>query len=176
MMSGKKYPILLALTLSLAPYALRPPGAQAQSISAPAGAKTPKDLTVPVPEGELQTFETDFITLQGVLYDMNGRHPEAQSSIVDSEKKLATLTPEEWTMLANAYDRAALSQSGRIELIRLRRAIALPRRHPCREFGAMKGTRVFEIAGVVHATRRRRLAPSGYSPAGAGIAIREHRC
>jgi len=114
MRTGRKYPILLALTLFLAAYALRPASAQAQSRRAPPGAQTPKDyqaLMAPVPEDELERFETDFTTLVRALHDLNALHPDVQSSMIETEHQLAALTPEQWTVLANAYDRPTVSQS-----------------------------------------------------------------
>ena len=68
-------------------------------------------LRRPVPEDELQRFAADLTTLARALHDLNPDHPEVQSRMNDAEQKMGALTPEQLTMLANAYDRPALSQS-----------------------------------------------------------------
>jgi hypothetical protein len=68
-------------------------------------------LLRPVPEDELQRFAADLTTLARVLHDLNPNRPDVQSRMDDVEQKIAALTPEQLTMLANAYDRPTLSQS-----------------------------------------------------------------
>ena len=115
--------MLLALAVSLAAYAGRPASAQAQSkasqgIFLPPDRRSQQDaqavessLIAPVPADELQRFATDFTTLVRALHDLNALHPEVQSSMIETERKLATFTPEQWTVLANAWDRPALSNA-----------------------------------------------------------------
>jgi predicted DNA binding protein len=62
-------------------------------------------LRRPVPEDELQRFAADLTTLARALHDLNPDHPEVQSRMNDAEQKMGALTPEQLTMLANAYDR-----------------------------------------------------------------------
>jgi hypothetical protein len=127
MRTGRKYPILLALAVSLATYAgLTTTAARAQSRPSRASAgiylspdkrsaldvqATEKALQQPVSPDELQRFATDFTTLLRALHDLNALHPEVQSSLIEAQHKLATLTPEQWTVLANAYDRPTLSNA-----------------------------------------------------------------
>jgi len=73
-------------------------------------------LRMPVPEGELQTFAADLTTLARALHDLNPNRPDVQRSMIEVEQKIAALTPEELTALANAYDRPALS--GAVERLR----------------------------------------------------------
>jgi len=109
----RKYPILLALALSLATYASRPASAaQPQSRRPRQNAQTAADaLRTPVPEGDLQTFASDLSTLARALHDLNPNRPDVQNRMIQAEQAIGALTPEQLTMLANAYDRPALSQS-----------------------------------------------------------------
>jgi hypothetical protein len=77
MRTGRNYPILLALAVSLAAYAPRRASAQARSAQAPTAAQTLRDyetessaLKAPVSEEELQKFATDLITLVRALHDV----------------------------------------------------------------------------------------------------------
>jgi hypothetical protein len=120
MTTERKCPILLALTVSLASYAGLPAGAQApsnpsQRIHLAPGSLSQDSETVlnalraPVPANELKKFAGDFTTLVHELHDLNSLHPEVQGSMIETQRKLAALTPAQWTALANAWDRTALS-------------------------------------------------------------------
>jgi hypothetical protein len=110
---GKKYSILLALAVFLATSA-RPPAsaAQLQSRRSPQIAQpAPDNLRSVPPEGDLQAFAADLTTLARAIHDLNPNRPDVQNRMVEVEQKIAALTPEELSMLANAYDRPALSEA-----------------------------------------------------------------
>ena len=101
MKTASKCFILLALTVSLGMVFARP-----------ASAQLPPQLQAlrqPVPENELQRFSSDMTSLMRVLYSVNASHPEVQSSMAKAGRDFANLTPEELTVMANAYDRTAVS-------------------------------------------------------------------
>jgi hypothetical protein len=50
-------------------------------------------------------------TLVRALHDLNPNRPDVQSRMIQAEQEIGALTPEQLTMLANAYDRPTLSQS-----------------------------------------------------------------
>jgi hypothetical protein len=89
--------------------------AQTQSKNTPADAATLAAtldfLKTPVPENELQSFSSDLLSLVRKLHDLNSAHPEIQLSMIQTELKISTLTPEQLTMLANAFNRPALSKA-----------------------------------------------------------------
>ena len=109
---GTKYPILIALAICAAMYGASPASAQAQSRqSRPMTQQETADaLRVPVPEDEMQRFQSDLGTLLHALYDLDASRPDTQKQMLNIEQKLTTLTPDQWTALANAYDRPSLSQ------------------------------------------------------------------
>jgi hypothetical protein len=110
---GRKYSILLALALFLAIFAEFPAGAaQLQSRQSPQIAPAASgDLRAPVPPSDLQAFVTDLSTLVRALHDLNPNRPDVQSRMLQVEQELGALTPEQLTVLANSYDRPALSQA-----------------------------------------------------------------
>ena len=101
MKTGNKGAILLALAVSLGMFGARPASAQMESPL----------VTLQRPVPDLQQFSSDMTTLTRELYYMSANHPEVQSRAAELEQKLASLTPEELTILANAYDHPALSQA-----------------------------------------------------------------
>lgn len=103
MKTGNKGAILVALAVSLGLFGARPAIAQTESPLV--------TLQRPVPEGDLQQFSSDMTTLTRVLSHLSANRPEVQSRAAELEQKLASLTPEQLTILANAYDRPALSQA-----------------------------------------------------------------
>lgn len=111
MMIGTRYAILVALTVCVATYAFRPASAYAQSASSRqmTQQETAARLRTPVPASEMRTFQSDLGTLVQSLYELNASRPDVQRNMVGIMQKLTTLTPEQWTGLANAYDRKSLS-------------------------------------------------------------------
>jgi hypothetical protein len=110
---GRKYSILLALALFLATSA-RPPAsaAQLQSRRSPQIAQpAPDNLRSHVPEAGLQAFAADLTTLARAIHDLNPNRPDVQNRMLEVEQGIAALTPEQLTMLANTYDRPALSRA-----------------------------------------------------------------
>jgi len=100
MNTRNKGAILLALAVSLGMFGARPASAQMESPL----------VTLQRPVPDLQQFSSDMTTLTRELYYMSANHPEVQSRAAELEQKLASLTPDELTILANAYDRPALSR------------------------------------------------------------------
>lgn len=115
---GTKYPILMALAACVVTYAFRPASAQAQSADprSMTQEETAARLRTPVPASEMRQFQSDLGGLVQSLYQLNASHPDAQRSMVAIMQKLTTLTPDQWTALANAYDRKSLSDG--VALIR----------------------------------------------------------
>lgn len=108
---GTKYPILMALAVCVATYASGPVSAQAQSVPSRQMTRqeTADALRKPVPANEMSKFQSDLGSLVQSLYELNAARPDVQRNMVGIMKKLTTLTPEQWTGLANAYDRTSLS-------------------------------------------------------------------
>ena len=120
MRTGSKCPILLALTFSLAAFAGLPARAQAplnpshRTHFTPGGPSQDSEMVLntlraPIPANELHSFASDFTTLVNELHDLNPLHPEVQSWMAETQRKLVSLSPAQWTALANAWDRPALS-------------------------------------------------------------------
>jgi hypothetical protein len=108
---GRKYSLLLALALFLALIAKAPASAaQPQAKRSPQPVQA-ADLRAPVTEGDLQAFSADLTTLARTLHDLNPLRPDVQDRMVQVEQQISTLTPDQLTMLANTYDRPALSQA-----------------------------------------------------------------
>src|SRR5271166_956347 len=107
---GTKYPIVMALAVCVAIYAFRPASAQAQSPQSMTREQTAERLRTPVPARQMEQFQSDLGGLVESLYNLNSSHPETQRNMVAIMQKLTTLTPDQWTALANAYDRKSLSE------------------------------------------------------------------
>ncbi|HVR23612.1 MAG TPA: hypothetical protein VMU26_09840 [Candidatus Polarisedimenticolia bacterium] len=108
---GTKYPILMALAVCVATYASYPTGAHAQSVSSRqmTQQETADRLRTHVPANEMRKFQSDLGTLVQSLYELNAAHPDTQKQMVSIMQRLTTLTPDQWTAMANAYDRPSLS-------------------------------------------------------------------